>query len=101
MANMGTTTHIKGIKLNLLNRTTHKKQTKAKELLQRLEALRSKVSTLRQQCEEIKTIMNNKTQETIPCSKCGQQIKHNEAALFKTDNEEKAYCKTCFAEMWK
>jgi uncharacterized protein YlxW (UPF0749 family) len=104
MATLNSTTHIKGLKLDLLKRKNHNKHIKkanSQELLHNIESLRTKVIILRQQCEEIRTQMNKMPTATNTCNKCGQQLKPNEALTFKTATEKKAFCKNCFAEMWK
>jgi len=93
-----------GLNFNRLEGASQKRQIKketVQELLHRTEALKERVSNLRLQCEELRTIMNEKPEEATLCSECGQQIERNEGVMFKGPTEKRTFCKKCFAEMWK
>jgi Rad3-related DNA helicase len=103
-ATVDTATQPKGLNFNRLERASQKRQIKkenVQELLHRTEALRDRVSNLRLQCEELRTILNEKPDEATLCSECGQKIERNEEVVFKGANEKRTFCKKCFGEMWK
>lgn len=103
-ATVDTATQLKGSNFNRLEPASQKRQIKKEniqELLHRIEALKDRVSNVRLQCEELRTILNEKPDEATLCSECGQQIERNEEVVFKGPNEKRTFCKKCFGEMWK
>jgi len=73
----------------------------AEELLHRIEALKHRVANLRLQCEELRTSLNEKSNEKTLCNECGQQMDRSEELVFRGTTEKRAFCKKCFDEMWR
>jgi hypothetical protein len=99
-----TATQPKGLNFNRLEWASQKRQIKkenVQELLNRIKALKDRVSNLRLHCEELRTTLNEKPDEAGLCSECGQQIERNEEVVFKGPTEKRTFCKKCFGEMWK
>ena len=101
---MNNAVKLKGLGFNLVKRPVPKtgiEKLDIQESMRRVQALRGRISSLRLQCEELRTAMNNKPDATSLCVECGQQIENNEAVIYSTASERRAICKKCFSEIWK
>ena len=97
-------TKLKDLGFNLTKRSGPKiaiEKLDIQESIHRIQALQGRISNLRLQCEELRTVMNKKPDETSLCVECGQQIENNEAVIYSTASERRAICKKCFSEIWK
>ena len=95
---------LKALGFNLTKRSGPKiaiEKQNIQESMRRVQALRGRISSLRLQCEELRTAMNNKPDASPLCVECGQQIENNEAVIYSTASERRAICKKCFSEIWK
>ena len=101
---MNNAVKLKGLGFNLVKRPVPKTSIEKQDIqesMRRVQALRGRISSLRLQCEELRTAMNNKPDATSLCVECGQQIENNEAVMYSTASERRAVCKKCFSEIWK
>ena len=101
---MNNSAKLKALDLNLTKRSAPKtgiEKHAIQESIHRMQALRGRISSLRLQCEELRTAMNNRHDATSLCVECGQQIENNEVVIYSTASERRAICKKCFAEIWK
>jgi len=89
---------MRGPKINLFNCcATSKQETREAnlaELLQKMQALRTKIVLLRQQCEEVKATINIKPKNQATRANAVNSTKHSKAATFSVAPNKKCYVKT-------
>lgn len=91
-------------KTEFCGHTTLNEQLEAKErmqvTLQKLQALKSRVSELRIQCEELQK-MNQDRGGTVLCDECGRAIDSEQGIEARNFGQEaRHYHKECFRKLW-
>lgn len=81
-------------------------QFKAREelevTLRKLQTLRSRISELRNQCEELKKLSSEDKGNALLCSECGEAIEPGQEIVVKDSEgtQRRNYHKECFKLLW-
>ena len=70
--------------------------------LRKLQILKSRISELRAQCEELKKISSETKGNALLCSQCGEAIEPGQEIVVKGSGEAeiRQYHKECFKLLW-
>jgi len=69
--------------------------------LQKLQVLRSRISELRAQCEELQRLRAEDQSSALRCDECGRAIEPGEEIEAKNFGDEtRHYHKECFRKLW-
>jgi prefoldin subunit 5 len=70
--------------------------------LRKLQILKSRISELRTQCEELKKISSEIRGNALLCSQCGEAIEPGQEIMVKSSGEaeKRQYHKECFKLLW-
>lgn len=70
--------------------------------LHKLQILKSRISELRAQCEELKKISSETKRNALLCSQCGEAIEPGQEIVVKGSGEveKRQYHKECFKLLW-
>ncbi len=97
-----TVEQIRGPKINLFkcSKTIKQEPREASlaELLHKMQALRTKIVVLREQCEEVKATIKIKPKNQDSYSKCGQLNKIRPSSRIQRRSGQEMLGKNCFTE---
>jgi hypothetical protein len=71
--------------------------------LRKLQILKSRISELRTQCEELRRISSETKENTLLCSECGEAIEPRQEIVVKDSGgsgKERNFHKECFKLLW-
>ena len=74
----------------------------AETILRRLKILKSRISELRRQCEELRTVHIDNKKNPVLCSECGKAVEPGQEIIYKEPQgtDKKCYHKDCFKQLW-